>query len=194
MVTKNSFKRLSDRQKLFCKYVAEGDNQSTAAIKAGYSEKGNRSRASRLIDKDEIKAEIRRLEEEITTPRMASVRERKIRLSDIARAEITDYFEVVGGQLQWKANKEKPPNGIFSIKTITKTDRSGNTIQTVSVKLGNPIRAIDLLNRMDGLYRQVAKAQEADLQEKLRNTQIIVREAGKTQIIVREAGKPDIIH
>ena len=59
---------MSSRQKLFCKYVAEGDNHSLAALKAGYSPRGNRSRACRLMKKDEIRVEIRDLADELATP------------------------------------------------------------------------------------------------------------------------------
>ena len=139
-------KKLSDRQQLFCKYVAEGDNPSFAAVKARYSEKGNRSRACRLMKKDEIRAEIRRLQEEIATPRIASVLELKQRLTQIARATIGDYFEVVNGQLQWIEGADKAKaGGLFKIKTKTKIDKSGNIIsQMMSVKLDNPIKAIHM--------------------------------------------------
>ncbi len=148
-------KKLSNRQQLFCKYVAEGDNPSLAAVKAGYSEKGNRSRACRLMKKDEIRAEIRKLQEEIATPRIASVLELKQRLTQIIRANIGDYFKVVNGQLQWIEGVDKAmANSLFKIRTKTRTDKSGNIIsQMMSVKLDNPIRAIHQLNKMDGLYR-----------------------------------------
>ena len=148
-------KKLSDRQKLFCKYVAEGNNPSLAAIKAGYSEKGNRSRACRLMRKEEIWAEVIRLQEDITSPRIASILERKKRLSEIARAAIEDYFEVVNGQLQWKEGADKVrANKLFKIITKTKTDKSGNIIsRMMSVKSGDVIKAIHELNKMDGLYR-----------------------------------------
>ena len=158
-------KKLSDRQQLFCVYVAEGDNPSLAAVKAGYSEKGNRSRACRLMKKDEIRAEIRRLQEEIATLRILSVLERKKRLSEIARATMADYFETVNGRLQWKEGADKArAHSIFKIKTKTRTDKSGNIIsQMMSVKLDNKIRAIHELSKMEGLYKQLPKSKKFDL-------------------------------
>ncbi|MFC1912782.1 terminase small subunit [Chloroflexota bacterium] len=148
-------KKLSDRQKLFCKYVAEGDNPSLAAVKACYSEKGNRSRACRLMKKDGIRAEIRRLQEEIATPRIASVVERKQLLTRIMRARIGDYFDVIHGQLQWIEGVDKAmANSLFKIRTKTRTDKSGNiSSQITSVKSGDILKAIHQLNKMDGLYR-----------------------------------------
>ena len=160
-------KKLSDRQKLFCTYVAEGDNPSLAAIQAGYSEKGNRSRACRLMKKDEIRAEIKRLQDEIASPRIASVLERKQQLSKIIRANMREYFEVVNEQLQWIANREKPPDGLFEIKTKIRTDKSGNVIsKMMSVKLGNIFKAIHMLNKMDGVYKRGFKTQGADPQKR----------------------------
>ena len=122
-MTKNFFNKLSDRQKLFCLYVAEGDNPSRAAIKAGYSEKGNRSRACRLIKKDEILAEIRKLQEEIASPRIVSVLERKIRLSEIARADIADHFEAVKARNTIKAIRElNKMEGLY--RQVSKTKKT----------------------------------------------------------------------
>ena len=148
-------KKLSDRQQLFCKYVAEGDNPSLAAVKAGYSEKGNRSRACRLMKKEEIRAEIRRLQEEIATPRIASLLELKQRLTQIIRARIGDYFELTNNQLQWIEGVDKEmAHSLFKIKTKTKTDKSGNIISEVtSVKSPDIIKAIHVLSKMEGLYR-----------------------------------------
>ncbi|MFC1906239.1 terminase small subunit [Chloroflexota bacterium] len=148
-------KKLSNRQQLFCIYVVEGDNPSLAAVKAGYSEKGNRSRACRLMKKDEIRAEIRRLQEEIVTPRIASLLERKQLLTRIMRARIGDYFKVGNNGIQWIEGADKAmANSLFKIRTKTRTDKSGNIISEVmSVKSPDIIKAIHQLNKMDGLYR-----------------------------------------
>ncbi len=155
MSRKDYAEKLSARQRLFCQYVAEGINPSLAAINAGYSERGNRSRACRLMKRAEIKAEIRSLQEEIASPRIITLQKRKERLSEIARARFTDYFEVVNGVIQWKVDKENvPTDSIFKIKTGTKTDKFGNIIfKTMSVKLPDVIKAIHELNKMEGLYR-----------------------------------------
>lgn len=148
-------KKLSDRQQLFCKYVAEGDNPSLAAVKAGYSEKGNRSRACRLMKKDEIRAEIRRLQDEIATPRIASVVELKQRLTQIIRANMGDYFKIENGQLQWIEGADKATaHNLFKIKTKTRTDKSGNIISRMMlVRAGDTLKAMHLLSKMEGFYR-----------------------------------------
>ncbi len=177
MSKKNYTEKLSARQKLFCQYVAEGINPSLAAIKAGYSERGNRSRACRLMKKAEVRAEIRRLQEEMASPRIMTLQKRKERLSEIARACMADYIEVVNGNIRWKANKEKvPTDGIVKIETVTRTDKFGTTVTTTSVKLGNTIKAIHELNKMEGLYRQRSKIQPADLSQERKTIIRVVRQ------------------
>ncbi len=160
MSRKDYAEKLSARQRLFCQYVAEGINPSLSAIKAGYSDRGNRSRACRLMKRAEIRAEIRRLQEEMASPRIMTLQKRKERLSEIARASMTDYFEVVNGNIQWKVDKEKvPTDGLAKIKTESRTDKFGTTVTTTSVTLGNTMKAIDELNKMEGLYRHRSKTQ-----------------------------------
>ncbi len=166
MNKKNYTEKLSVRQRLFCQYVAEGINPSLAAIKAGYSDRGNRSRACRLMKRAEIRAEIRRLQEEMASPRIMTLQERKERLSEIARARMADYLEVVDGNIQWKVDKEKvPTDGLAKIKTKSRTDKFGTTVTTTSVTLGNTMKAIRELNKMEGLYRHRSKTQSTDLSQ-----------------------------
>lgn len=175
-------KKLSDRQKLFCKYVAEDNNPSTAATKAGYSAKGNRSQACKLMKREEIKAEIRRLQDEIITPQIASVLERKKRLTEIIRAKFTDYFEIVNGKVQWKESIGKEEaDGIFEIKNITRTDKSGSTVATTSITLIDPIKAINTLNQMDGLYKQSPTPQKPYSQQELQDRE---EEGGNAREII----------
>ena len=59
-----------------------------------------------------------------------------------------------------------PLNGIFKIETVTKTDKFGNTVTVTSIKLGDVIKAIRELNKMEGIYRQRSRAKTADCGKK----------------------------
>ena len=119
------------------------------------------------MKKAEVRAEIRRLQEEMASPRIMTLQKRKERLSEIAKARLKDYYEVVNGNIQCKENKEKvPTDSIVEIKTVTKTDKFGTTTTATSIKLGNAIKAIHELNKMEGLYRQRSKTQLTDLTQK----------------------------
>lgn len=49
---------MNDKQKQFCKYYAETMNATSAALKAGYSEKSAYSQGSRLLKNAEIQKQI----------------------------------------------------------------------------------------------------------------------------------------
>ena len=102
----------------------------------------------------------------MASPRIAILQERKEMLSEILRSTIGEYFELVNGSIQWKVNPAKvPTNGISKIKTVTKTDKFGTTVTTTSITLGNKIKAIHQLNKMEGLYRKRSKIQPNDLSQ-----------------------------
>jgi hypothetical protein len=88
-----------------------------------------------------------------------SVLERKERLSEIARARLTDYQETGLDSGYINIGKESPNTGaIASIKSATKFDENGNTgTLFTEVRLHNPVAAIQELNKMDGVYDDTAK-------------------------------------
>lgn len=148
-------KKLSERQRLFCKYVCEGINPSVAAIKAGYSRKGSSSQACRLLKSDRIQKEIYRLEKEMASPNIMGLRERKEYLSRIVRAKITDYLEVVDGNIQLKTLEGNVPDDVLvKYEHATRTYKNGKVMTRTTVKLANKIKAIHELNKLDGIYRK----------------------------------------
>ena len=76
------------RQELFCLAIFKGMTQTDAAIKAGYSKERARFTASRLATKGNITARILELGEEIKTDAIMEPKERRERLSQLAREEI----------------------------------------------------------------------------------------------------------
>ena len=179
MKRKSNFNRLSVRQKAFCRYVAEGFNPSQAALKSGYSEKGNRSRACRLMKRADVKKEIIKIQEEERSSRITTLQERKALISDIIRAT-TNSAGIIG---KWKEiNESESLDGVVEIKNVTVTDKRGNTKSTTLVKLINPLTAIHILNKMEGLYKHPPKI----------NTQI-PRLEPKILVKIGKYGKPQDI-
>lgn len=80
--------------------------------------------------------------------------ERKQRLSEIARAKLTDFMEL-GQDGSWVniGPETKYGGAIQEIHSRTEYDENGSkpTVHT-SVKLHDPAKAIDLLNKMDKIY------------------------------------------
>lgn len=56
---------LTSKEKKFCQFIVEGQNQTMAAILAGYSKENAASIASRLMKKPKIRAYIAELDKEI---------------------------------------------------------------------------------------------------------------------------------
>ncbi len=76
------------RQELFCLAIFQGMSQKDAAIKAGYSIKRARFTGYRLATYGHITARILELHEEIKSDAIQTPKERRERLSQLAREEI----------------------------------------------------------------------------------------------------------
>ena len=88
-----------------------------------------------------------------------NVVERKQRLSEVARARLTDFMEL-GPDGSWVNIGQETPQGgaVQEIHSSTKYNEDGAepTVHT-SVKLHDPMKAIDILNRMDKIYTDGAQ-------------------------------------
>lgn len=143
---------LTPKQERFCLYFINSDNATQAAIDAGYSVKTAQSIASENLTKPVIRERIKELREATTSVRVMPVQERKERLSEIARARLTDYVTDQG----IKIDKDSPNTAALSgIKTKIKYSRKGREPEIVTdIDLHDPAKAIDLLNKMDKIYTE----------------------------------------
>ena len=153
------------RQELFCLYLLEGKTQAQAGILAGYAPKNIRPHTSALVTKGNIQARLAELQQLVEDAKIMSVKERKERLSEIARANLTDYMEL-GQDGSWvNIGKETPhPGAIQEIHSRTEYDKDGAkpTVYT-SVKLHSPIQAISELNKMEHIGEPVQKPLEVHI-------------------------------
>jgi len=146
--------RLRQRQEDFCVKYFECGNATEAAIHAGYSLRGVRVQACRMLTRTNIQARLAELRQKKESAAIMSVQERQERLSEIARANLTNFMEL-GADGSWvNLGPETPKTAaIQEIRSRTEYDKDGSkpTVHT-SVKLHNPLQAIDLLNKMDRVY------------------------------------------
>ena len=148
---------LRRKQEQFCLKYLELGSAREAARQAGYSPKWL-SRTSRdILKSPAVQARLKELREKVGSDEsigVVSVQERKIRLSQIIRATIGDFMEM-GQDGTWvNIGKENPAIGaVKEIHSRTEYDDDGAhpTVHT-SVKLHDPMQAIDLLNRMERMY------------------------------------------
>jgi len=154
MIVTEKRKRLTQKQETFCVKYFELGNASEAARLANYSPKTARAIGSENLLKPDIQLRIQELRQAVEDASVMNVRERQQRLTEIARAKLTDFMEL-GMDGSWVNLGEETPHGgaIQEIHSTTKYDENGaNPTVHTSVKLHDPMKAIDLLNRMDKIY------------------------------------------
>lgn len=149
-----SIQQLTQKQESFCINYFQTGNATQAAIIAGYSRKTAAAIAAQNLQKLNIRNRLTALQEAAASAKIMDVRERKERLSEIARARLTDFMEL-GQDGSWVNIGPETPKGaaIQEIHSRTEYNEDGAlpTVHT-SVKLHDPIKAIDLLNKMDRIY------------------------------------------
>jgi phage terminase small subunit len=174
--------RLTQKQETFCVKYFELGNATEAAIQAGYNRKTAVVIASQNLTKLNIQTRLKELREEIKNAAVMNVQERQERLSEIARAKLTDFIEL-GQDGSWVNIGEETPKGgaIQEIHSRTEYDDDGSkpTIYT-SVKLHDPMKAIDLLNKMDKIY---SEGQTVNVDN--RKVEIVVYDPETKQIVQR---------
>jgi phage terminase small subunit len=157
-LAKNTVHRnnLSIKQEKFCLEYFKCGNASKAALIAGYSKRSYYAIAAEMISFPKIQERIKQLRKKAEDDSVMNVLERKQKLTEIARAKLTDYMEL-GQDGSWVNIGSETPNGgaIQEIHSRTEYDKDGaNPTIYTSVKLHDPVKAIETLNKMDGIYTE----------------------------------------
>lgn len=105
--------------------------------------------AARILQRPRMQAYLRKLWEESESPIVMSVRERKEKLSLIARGMVGDTIDEAG-EIDWEAVKNMP-----AVKEVIIEERDFGTIptRTIKVKLFNPVESIHELNWMENMMK-----------------------------------------
>lgn len=141
----------NQRQELFCQYYFTGEYPAyECALKAGYALKASRQIASRLLTYANIQARILELNEQASSKRVMTKRERMERLSEIGRAKLTDFINADG-----EPTIDKKALNVGAISKFihrTRYTKLGDQVIENSIELRDPVSAIQELNKMDGAY------------------------------------------
>jgi phage terminase small subunit len=144
------------KQERFCLEYFKCGNASEAARIAKYSPKTAGVIGRENLLKPNIQARLAELRAKAENESIASVIERKQILTEILRTKLTDFMEL-GKDGSWVNIGPETPNSraISEVHSRTEYDENGDkpTIYT-SVKLHDPIRAAQELNKMDGIYKE----------------------------------------
>jgi phage terminase small subunit len=132
-------------------------SQREAYIQAGYSTNQSLESidilACKLAKNTKVQLRIAQLIADMDNSRIMSVTERLERLSEIARAKLTDFMDENGN-----VNLSAPNNAAISEYTVrdwekVNSDGSGITIShSKKVKLQSAIQAMDIINKMERIY------------------------------------------
>lgn len=130
---------LSDKQRLFCYYYMESLNVFQAGVKAGYSPNYSRTRIYEMLEKDSIKAFLKKLREQQKQDFLISQEKILNRHVQVAFSDINEYFEEDGSL---KPITHTDGSLIKKLK-ITETDKG----TTVEIELIEKCKSLDALTK-----------------------------------------------
>jgi len=146
--------RLTQKEETFALLVFSGVIQREAWGQAGYSTKYSIEHidhnASVLANSNKVQTRLKELRQAAEDTTVATVLERKQRLSEVVRANVPDF--VADGAIA--VEKQSPNVGAVSeITTRTRVFRKGGEpVNITNLKLHSPIQAIAELNKMERVY------------------------------------------
>ena len=148
--------KLTQKQETFCINYFESGNATEAAIVAGYSKKTARVIASINLTKVNIVNRLQELRDLAASAKIMDVVERKERLTEIARARLTDYVTCGPDRDLVDVGPESPNTAALQeITSRTEFDKDGAGEAVVTkIKLHNPMTAISELNKMERIYEE----------------------------------------
>lgn len=149
--------KLTQKQENFCLNLFKGMYQRDAYIDAyhpKYAMMTIDGNASRLANNEKILARLAELRALATSEKVMPEIARKEKLSEFARAKLTNFIKVNGDSIEIDLDGED--NAALQEVSIEawrggKDERASS--RTSKVKLINPITAIAELNKMDGVYQ-----------------------------------------
>ncbi len=145
-------KVLTKRQEAFCIKYFETGVVERAAVAAGYSRRSAKDAGSGNLRKPLVMAKLNELRKRAEDEAVIRVVERKRMLSEIARGRITDYLNEAGDGLAVDRDSVNA-GAVAEVSVQTRPGREGQEGRVITrLKLHDPVRAIALLNKMEGLY------------------------------------------
>lgn len=175
--------QLTPKQERFCLNLFSGMSQRVAWIEAGYSSKYPPKiideNSCRLAAENKIKARMTELKAKAEDATIATVLERKQRLTSILRANLVDFQDDNGNVKFDQAIPGHVAVSEYSVTTIGHDE--GEVVMSKKLKLRDPISAIAELNKMEHIYETDKSGQT------INNTQynIIVESAGAEDMLKR---------
>jgi len=143
---------LTSKQERFALNLFKGMSQREAWISAGYSSNYSLATVDKnaclLAAKGKIKERLAELQQLAVDETVSTIIERKRLLTNIHRADITQFMDDTGGL---KLSKDNPARAAVAEYDVKSTKYGHHK----SIKLHSPLQAIDLLNKMEKIYADI---------------------------------------
>lgn len=138
----------NDRHERFCQEYLKDLNGRQAAIRAGYSEKGAQTQASRMLSNVKVVDRIRYLKRKRQRRTQITADQVLKEISSLAFSDILDYIEIdARGNINFL-----PEQYMENTAAIQEISVSKGKVVKKSVKLHDKIRALDMLMKHMDLY------------------------------------------
>ena len=140
MTSNGHSNRLTQKQEDFCRLYFESGNGTQSALAAGYSPKTAYVMACENLNKPKIADRINAIRQQAVDASIMNYQERQQVLTEIGRGRFADFMT--------NLTPEKLRSAALQELRITEGTGGKSTV----IKLHDPTKAIDLLNKMDGSY------------------------------------------
>ena len=131
----NETRPLNEKEKIFCREYVKTGNGQQSALKAGYAKSSAKVTASKLLTRNNVKAEIGRLSAKREDKAIADAEEVMRTFTAIARGEVKDQFGLDASlNDRLKALQELAKRTIDIDKKI-ELNKQGVSDNTVTIKL-----------------------------------------------------------
>ena len=148
--------KLTDKEDAFCREYVVDFNGTQAVIRAGYSKKNARQRASQLVSKVYIQERIAILKAELAKTTEISAERVLKEIHKTAFFNIKDAMEWDGGVLRLKSFEDLPDDITANISSMKQ-----NSDGSVEVKFYCKQKATDGLAKYFELYKDQVKSENA---------------------------------
>ena len=153
-MSKRDSKKLTAKQKAFCREYTKCWNGTEAAIKAGYSQKIARITASQILTKANIQEEIGRLQAPALKKAEVTRESLVAELSKIAFSSISHLHNTWVERKEFDQLTQDQKDCIQEIDTKVVKKETGDGeilyVEYVRIKLYDKMRAMEILNKMLG--------------------------------------------
>lgn len=154
-------KGLTPKMAKFCELYLLLNSGYKAVLQAGYKAKDDQNAmviSSHLLSHPKVRNRLQELQAIDLSAQIMSVKERKERLSEIARAELVDFLDVEGRPTLTRDT----PHHAAAMELVhrAQSTKDGGLIVTKAIKLRDPVTAISELNKMEHVYEAGVSPQD----------------------------------